>query len=244
MPTSDQVIVLPSRFIKLVFAFIFLSTLSACANLTPPKTSNIDSLQSSDGDLAVLLMPLDVELSVLTAGGALEPRADWTEMARDHMTSSIKGYQESNGADLILFNDDKDNSVEIAELEALHSVVGNSIFLHHYFPMHHLPSKQGALDWSLGSTVSAFKDEYDADYALFVLVRDSYSSPGRVAAMIVGAALGVGVGGGFQVGFASLVDLRTGKVVWFNRLLNGSGDIRTAATAEHTVKLLLAGMPR
>ena len=51
------------------------------------------------------------------------------------------------------------------------------------------------------------------------------------------------VTGGFQIGFASLVDLKTGEIVWFNRLIRGAGDLREAEKAEGTMKLLLKDFP-
>ena len=65
-----------------------------------------------------------------------------------------------------------------------------------------------------------------------------------VRALCFGAALfGVAVSGGQQVGFASLVDLRTGNIVWFNRIMNGTGDLRTADPAQKTVEDLLRELP-
>ncbi len=49
--------------------------------------------------------------------------------------------------------------------------------------------------------------------------------------------------GGQQVGFASLVDLETGDIVWFNRLVSGVGDLRTAEPARAAVDDLLADFP-
>jgi hypothetical protein len=51
------------------------------------------------------------------------------------------------------------------------------------------------------------------------------------------------VPGGFQSGFASLVDLRTGKIVWFNRVLSVDGDLRNPDDARDTVGELLQGLP-
>jgi hypothetical protein len=58
--------------------------------------------------------------------------------------------------------------------------------------------------------------------------------------MVVGALLGVGVPGGSQVGFASVVDLKTGDIVWFNRLIRPQGDLRTPEAAAETVKALVS----
>jgi hypothetical protein len=46
------------------------------------------------------------------------------------------------------------------------------------------------------------------------------------------------------VGFASLVDLETGNVVWFNRLARAAGDLRTEPAARETIQTLIAGLPQ
>ena len=72
---------------------------------------------------------------------------------------------------------------------------------------------------------------------------DSYTSGERVAAMIVAAAFGVGLRGGQQVGYASLVDLNTGNVVWFNLLRRVSGDLREPERAKESLDALLRDFP-
>jgi hypothetical protein len=61
-----------------------------------------------------------------------------------------------------------------------------------------------------------------------------------VAVLTLGRAV---PGGGAQVGYASLVDLNTGQVVWFNRLQRGSGDLREADKAGETLNALLQQFP-
>jgi hypothetical protein len=46
-----------------------------------------------------------------------------------------------------------------------------------------------------------------------------------------------------QTANASLVDLSSGRVVWFNRLMRRSGDLRDPEKAAETVKSLLEGFP-
>jgi hypothetical protein len=58
------------------------------------------------------------------------------------------------------------------------------------------------------------------------------------------AALGVGMNpGGRQTGYASLVDLNSGQILWFNRLQRGSGDLREAGKAAETLNALLTEFP-
>jgi hypothetical protein len=51
------------------------------------------------------------------------------------------------------------------------------------------------------------------------------------------------VGGGQQLGVATLVDLRTGQVVWFNLMAKQRGDLRDAEGAEATAREMLRGLP-
>ncbi len=57
------------------------------------------------------------------------------------------------------------------------------------------------------------------------------------------AILGAGVRGGQQVGFASLVDLRSGDIVWFNVMARGTGDLREAEQALDASRVLLSELP-
>jgi hypothetical protein len=74
-------------------------------------------------------------------------------------------------------------------------------------------------------------------------MRDSFSSGGRVALQLMAALIGIGIPGGQQLGFASLVDLRTGDVVWFNRLASTVGDLRKEESAHTAIENLLSEIP-
>ena len=112
-------------------------------------------------------------------------------------------------------------------------------------PIRSLPSRGGKVDWSLGPEARRLKKAGGADYALFVYIRDTYSSLGRRAMQLVMLGLFASPSlGGQQLGFASLVDLDTGDIVWFNRILRDFGDLRDAAAADATARELLAGLPK
>lgn len=189
----------------------------------------------------IVLMPMDVELFSISAGGILEPQAEWTQAAVRHLKDAYLGRKESLKVDFSELDDASDETIE--DLNRLHGAVGAAINLHH-LGMFKLPTKEGRLDWSLGSDVSALKARTGADYALFTFVRDSYATGERVAAMVVAALFGVGLGGGMQAAYVSLVDLGSGDIVWFNRLIRASGDLREAAKAAETLDALLSGFPK
>src|SRR5688572_11308597 len=112
----------------------------------------------------VVLMPADIELFEISAGGVLEPRADWTAMAATHVTEELGRRLRA-----IPFVDDGDPGV--AALGRLHTAVSRAVTLHHFGGVT-LPGKAGRLDWSLGEQAALLKEKTGADYALFTWVRD------------------------------------------------------------------------
>lgn len=188
----------------------------------------------------VVLIPMDVELFSISGGGVLEPQAEWTENALKHLKTAYYAKKQDLKVDISEMSDEPDEAID--DLNRLHGAVGSAINLHHLGILK-LPTKESKLDWTLGDTVSAIKQKTNADYALFTFVRDSYASGERVAAMLLAAAFGVGLGGGVQTGYASLVDLSNGRVVWFNRLLRATGDLREEAKARESLDSLLKNFP-
>ena len=225
------------RFIALAF---LCAPLCACDAASPRLAESAPIAWSSGGKTIVLATP-DIELSELTAGGAEAPRADWTGSAIALTRKEIAATLAARG--VAVAEADTGANVGESQIVKLNSAVGQAILLHLYYSPIKLPEKGAALDWTLGPGVAVLHDKYHGDYALFVHLRDSYSSTGRQALMGVAALLLVPVPGGFQSGFASLVDLRTGRIVWFNRLLSVNGDLRNANDARDTVGELLKGLP-
>jgi hypothetical protein len=201
---------------------------------TPPPSTN------------VLLIEPDIILFELTAGGLEEPRADWTETAKLNVGKKLGEILRKTGDKPIphqLPVNVPDRMHGQEQILRLHEVVGQSVLIHKYLPIYALPTKEGCFDWGLGECVKSLKEDTGADYALFVYLRDSYASPGRAALIVAAAILGVGIPGGVQLGFASLVDLQTGQIVWFNRLMSAAGDLRTPEAAEKAIQELLVNIP-
>jgi hypothetical protein len=192
-------------------------------------------------DARVVIAPLDVELFSISAGGVIEPKADWTESAQQHMKGALREKARALGlsASAELSEDKAD---ELAELLQLHAAVARSIAVHHTGILK-LPTKEDRLEWSFGDTLRPLQQVTGARYAVFTWVRDSYASAERKAMMIGMALLGVGIAGGAQIGYATLVDLETGQVLWFNQLARASGDLREGKVAAESVGALLAGFP-
>jgi hypothetical protein len=225
-------------------AVVVMFTLSACVS-TSFYTS--PTLPEGAENRRIVIMPVDVELSELTAAGLAVPKADWTETAHGHVVKALTAAMKDRTATVV---SDASGTRTAAldhkqlQLVKLHGAVGRSISIHQYLPNAKLPTKKDGFDWTLGPDARVLKQAYDADFALFIFMRDSYSSSGRVAVIIFAALFGVSVPGGVQLGFASLVDLNTGQIVWFNRLARAEGDLRSAEPAAASIDLLLKDFPK
>ena len=202
-------------------------------------------------DVSVALIEPDIELSLVTAGGMLEPRKEWSDAARRLYPAEVR--RQLDGKHVVVvpdydIPDDLDPASQLGQILRLHQAVAISI-LQYTAPGNALATKKDAkdralMDWSLGPGVQTLRDATGADYALFTYLRDSYTSGGRAALRVVGfLLLGGDIGGGAQVGLATLFDLRTGQVVWYNLLVKHTGDLRDQEGAEKTVRQLLSKLP-
>ena len=206
-----------------ILAFVLVIPVSAAA-----QTNLADGFSGLPPGATVTVMPLDVELFEISAGGVVEPRADWTALAEHHVRANLRsrhgGWKQF------------DDEAPIADLLRLHRAVSQAVLDHHFGPRK-LPTKEGRLEWSLGPDVAPLREKSGADFALFTWIRDTYASDAR-------KVFGLGLGGGVQSAHASLVDLKSGQIVWFNRLRRLSGDLRESEPAAETVDALFAGFPK
>jgi hypothetical protein len=229
---------------------------SACV-----QTQQYADLQFSppQGDYKLLVLRPDVSVGSVSTGGMTEPRADWTETARANLIAALKAQQAERGGHVLVIERRTDvpgaDPNEVADLERLNYVVDQSIVLHKYDGAY-LPTKsRKGLDYTLGEDAVNFGRKTGFDYMLFMHAEDSFASRGRIAVQVLGIAgcfigfCAPNVGGGGQLAYASLVDLHTGEVVWFNVLQAGTqvaginlGDIRTPEGAAQMVERLLGRM--
>lgn len=210
------------------------------------------------GDYRLLVLRPDVTVGSLTTGGMVEPRADWTAQARTRIIEALRAQQAARGGNLTIVEHRNQlpgvTEQALADLERLNFAVDQSIVEHKYLG-NTLPTKRRiGLDWTLGEDAVRIGRKTGYDYALFLHAEDEVASGGRIALSVLGLA-GCFIGfcapssGQQQLDYASLVDLRSGDVVWFNVVTAGSqvagikfGDLRTPDGAAQMVDRLLGRM--
>jgi hypothetical protein len=211
------------------------------------------------GDYKLLVLRPDVTVGSLTTGGKVEPRADWTNQARTNIIAALRAQQASRGGNVTIIEHRNQlpgvSEQELADVERLNFAVDQSIVQHRYLG-DYLPTKsRKGLDWTLGDGAVRLGQKTGYDYALFLHAEDQVASTGRIALGVLGLAGCVvgfcapNIGGAEQLDYASLVDLKTGEVVWFNVVDAASqvpgisfGNLRTPQGAAQMVERLLGRM--
>jgi hypothetical protein len=212
-----------------------------------------------EGNYKLLVLRPDVTVGSLTTGGMVEPRADWTDEARTNIVAALRAQQASRGGNVTIIEHRNElpgvTEQELAEVERLNFVVDQSIVEHKYLG-DYLPTKRGrGLDWTLGADAVRLGQKTGYDYALFLHAEDQVASNGRIALGVLGFAgcfigfCAPNIGGAEQLDYASLVDLKTGEVVWFNVVDAASqvpgikfGNLRTPQGAAQMIDRLLGRM--
>lgn len=239
---------------------LLLALLAGCA--TQPPLIEPDPAWEPVRSATVLVIPPDSRIARVTLGGMEEERADWSREARAELQDALATRLNWQGVSTVSYPSHGDVipwRPEDAPLVAMHEVVGVSILASERLPTQR--ARRPHLDYSLGGAVKRLREDFGADYALFVQCRASYPSEGRVAIGVMAVLAGRSVHMGSVFGFASLVDLADGKVIWFSAPLNGSGarrgfgfglpppqliataDVREPDGAAAVADLLLAGVP-
>jgi hypothetical protein len=232
------------RIFRVMFASLMMLGVAACG-VSQNLSKNVQ-FTPPPGPFKVAVMKPDVELFLLTAGGLAETNAEWSETAKSNLLAALENQIVGQGGQVMIASKimtDAQSAKQIADLERLHRAVGATIFTHTGQSIFPLPTKVNKFDWTLGDQARVIGEKTGADYALFLFARDSFSSGGRVVLQVLLAGAGVGIAGGQQLSFVSLVDLKTGNIVWFNVLSKTTGDLRKMTGATVSVAELIKGMP-
>lgn len=194
----------------------------------------------------ILLFRPSVWVGEQSTGGLPEPNADWTAQARELLAAELAQRQADFTNEIVaepeLVGED---AALLAAHRALFNAVASSVVQYQFFAGNRLPTRKNkAFDWTLGTGTRRIAELSGARYGLFVNVEDQYGSFGRKVFQILAAGIaGVGVQSGVHIGYAGLVDLETGELVWLNADGQMGGDVRNAEGMDKRVGQLLEDFP-
>lgn len=204
----------------------------------------------SNSKKKILVFRPSVNVGAQSTGGLFEPNAEWTERAKANIQASLEKYQSLLGNEVIVapeaYGDDARN---LEEHMSLFSAISRAVIEYQFFVGNRLPTKKrdnkaDVFDWSLGKGVADLPGAKEADYALFIYNKDAYGSTGRKVLQVL-ALLGPGIAvtSGEHQGYAGLVDLKTGDLLWLNADAQMGGDVREGDGSQKRVQQLLEDFP-
>lgn len=236
------------RWIALATSVLCLASAPVAAQERSAVKQGFELAQNS-GKRILVFRP-SVSVGSQSTGGMFEPNAEWTEQAKQNIQSSLEAMQGRLGNTVIgapeAYGEQARN---LQEHMALFAAVSQAVIEYQFFVGNRLPTKKrdnkaDVFDWSLGEGVADLPGAQDADYALFVYNKDAYGSTGRKVLQVLAAfGPGIAVKSGEHIGYAGLIDLKTGDLLWLNADAAMGGDVRDAEGSEKRVRQLLEDFP-
>ena len=197
----------------------------------------------------VLLLPSDITVGELSAGGMIEKVDDWSKQASSQIDSALRTALRSRNDFRVIEMPSlsKDEQERVEQYRALYDQVASAAFLYNGPGWEH---KKDRFDYTLGNGVQFLKQRTGADAALFVVGQDRVSSGGRKTLAFMTAAFGYALHMGQSFVSAAIVDLNTGDVLWLNYVIKPedllgilSKDMRQADGATQMVRNVLSNYP-
>lgn len=193
------------KILLISLGLLFLTGCAATNRVYNSTTSLTPPLDSS-----VAILPADVEISLLNAGGNLEPRAEWSAAAAAGLYSALEEFFFEKGIMPISYGAEtiSDDDVDVIRqaninLDAIELSQARG-------------SMPGLREYALTDDIVNNLEKYNADYALLVMLRASQASGGRQVVGILAAIGGVAIDMGSASYRVALFDLRDGQVAWAN----------------------------
>lgn len=238
-----------SRSLVLIQILVGMLVVSCASVPTPQLHHTLKQAPQSRSFQKVVLLPLDIDVYELSAGGVKEEVPEWSNTAEDNVRSAVlisrdnvgtccvsqvvststltPGERETLEEHLLLFNLVANNALwaSLPQNTAWH-------FKSDYF------------DYTLGNGLSFLKTKYAVDAGLIIIGEDVVSTPGRKATAVVGAIFGMAVPMGHSILIGGLVDFETGDLLWLNYVISTSDvDLRDPESCRTFSQKLMEGYP-
>jgi hypothetical protein len=205
---------------------------------------SVDFAFPKDRPVNIVVFRPDVQVGSIGASGITSPNAEWTADGRKNLLAALEADQAKFGRKVLVVEDSEGpEGKAIADYQSLSRAVSGAVFEHKFFGKK-LPTKKDKFDWTLGPSAKQIANLNGGNYALLLYTNDAYSTGSRKLLKVL-SFLG---SGSVQIdrnhrGFASLIELETGKVVWMNVDLGADGDPREPDGAAKRIENLLGSMP-
>lgn len=234
--------------IRCIFVIFLALLLSGCATVSfrshPLLAERIKPVSK------IVVMPMDVEVYKVSAGGVRELVDEFTLEAKNNIKTALDNeISQTHNYKLLYLRDlkevtDTKEKLLFKDALALYVALDTSIITHTY-PPNIFKDKLKNFDYTFGPNLNAINSYGDADTLLFIRGGDYLSSGGRVALMVWAAVMGfTPTNAGPPHLSVALVDPKSGDILWYNSFYPQQGyNFRNKDSVSNFVKILLKGFP-
>jgi hypothetical protein len=231
-----------------IFRQFSLVALLSCVAFNAASASNNSTkpgfLISADTPARIVVLKKDVSVAEVTTGGLDQPKADWTNQAQSSFDTALQANLSQRSIAFVTMPALKGEDAKLlSNYIDLLKITADQAIKHEVFAGEALPTKNSDLLWTLGPGVKMLGDKINADYGLVIYSRNSYVSKGRKSAEVIASLMGEKPTTGVHAGSMTLVDLKTGDIVWMNIDVQLNGDVRNDVGANEQIAQLMEKFP-
>jgi len=235
------------RFFYLEVACWVSITLAGCVTVPTERVHHsLLELGTTKKPLRVLVLPPEVVVEEVSAGGVSEEVKAWSERATTNVERSIKSMVDSH-PDLVAVPMPNLTDEEQKVLEqhlALYTMVGVTARLVTANDDPAWKHKREHFDYTLGPGLVYLQKKANADTALMVVGLDRVSSSGRKGTAVVAALFGVSIPLGSSNLVVGMIELESGDLLWTNSEFSyADEDLRKPEDAEDMIEGLFEEFP-
>ncbi len=237
-----------TRYCAKTFRQFSAGFLLLCVAFSPAIAANSATkpgfVMPADKSVRVVVLKKDISVAEVTTGGLDQPKADWTKQAQSSFDTAFQANLSQRSIQYVPTPELKgDDAKLLSNYLDLLKITADQAVKHEVFAGEALPTKNSELSWSLGPQISVLGSKLAADYGLIMYSRNSYISKGRKSAEIVSSLFGEKAPTGVNAGSMTLVDLKTGDIVWMNIDVLLNGDVRNDAGSIEQISQLMRNFP-
>jgi len=220
---------------------------------SPDPAPTVQAAASPAASAAPKILILPAEFTVLQRGVAtLEPVPKWTEDAQRNLAESARRVLAADGRFIIVDTPPigTDREAELTEHIELFKVIG--------LQLDDVVKRGGkaweetrrAADYRVGPGLHFLKELTGANYAFLLAGAEIRQTGGSVFMQLLLAGAGVVTISGGTYMFAGIIDLDTGRVIWFGSQLGmqafgiGGADARSSSGADAALAKIIKTYPR
>jgi len=177
----------------------------------------------------VVMLPADIVVNELSAGGVVEEVPEWSELARKNISIALAAHAAENPKfEYVKLPKLSKEQQEKLDLQlAFYDVVGGTAYDTTRNPGKAWQHKLAHFDYSIGDGLKFIKEQTGADAGIVVSAVDFVPTDERKAMWVAGQLVGVALWMGNPIVFVGIVDFETGNILWMNFALEGSfSDLR------------------